>query len=269
MDQTLIINVLIVAIAATVVLLVLAVVVPRLRRDRSDVSFAPLAPAPLSARLGQAAFAGGGPSFGVGVPTMGTGREFVSSTPGPDAAAAIESAAHDGTTGLLLLPMWNRVLADEDARIRRYRRPATVVMLDIDGLDRLIERLGPEAADRLIPAVAETLRRSARSADHIARLGHGRFAALLPETDEVQAINYVERVRRACDLWLESGAIALRLAIGWSSTSGDIGLPDAQRIAGERMFAEVHRHARRAADALAHDDAPGAPGREPGGSRAI
>jgi len=34
---------------------------------------------------------------------------------------------------------------------------------------------------------------------------------LLTETDEIAAINYVERIRRACDLWLESGAIAMRL----------------------------------------------------------
>ena len=60
-----------------------------------------------------------------------------------------------------------------------------------------------------LPALADTIRRLARSADHVARLGPGRFAVLLPETDEVAAINYVERVRRACDLWLESGAMAL------------------------------------------------------------
>ena len=43
----------------------------------------------------------------------------------------------------------------------------------------------------------------------------------MPETDEVLAINYVERVRHACDLWLESGAVSLRLAIGWASSTGD------------------------------------------------
>ena len=56
--------------------------------------------------------------------------------------------------------------------------------------------------------------------------GAGRFAVLLPETDEIAAINYVERVRRACELWLESGAIALRLAIGWAGTAGDPSLAE-------------------------------------------
>jgi hypothetical protein len=71
---------------------------------------------------------------------------------------------------------------------------------------------------------------------------------LLPETDEIQAIHYIERVRRTCDLWLESGAVSLRLAIGWASASGDDSLHDAGRTATERMFAEVHRNARRSGD---------------------
>jgi diguanylate cyclase (GGDEF)-like protein len=139
-------------------------------------------------------------------------------------------------------------VADEDARVRRYKRPATVVMLELDGLDRLVQRLGAAAGDRIIPAVADTIGRHARASDHVARLDDGRFAVLLPETDEIQAINYIERVRRACDLWLESGAVALRLAIGWASAGGDDSLQDAARIATERMFAEIHRNARRSAD---------------------
>jgi hypothetical protein len=81
----------------------------------------------------------------------------------------------------------------------------------------------------------------------VARLAPGRFGALLPETDEIAAINYVERVRRACELWLESGAIALSLAVGWAGTTGDPTLIQAQRLASERMFVELRRH-RRATD---------------------
>ena len=63
------------------------------------------------------------------------------------------------------------------------------------------------------------------------------------------AINYVERIRRACDLWLESGAIAMRLAIGWASTGGDAGLNGAIRLATERMRVEMRRNARGVGDA--------------------
>ena len=162
--------------------------------------------------------------------------------------AAAGPAASDGIdplTGLRDAASFARLVALEEPRVVRYHRPATIVVLELDGLDRLVDRLGPDAGDRVIPALADTIRRGARGADIVARLDTGRFGVLLPETDEVAAINYVERVRRASELWLESGAMALRLAIGWAGTNGDTSLTDAHRVAVERMFAERRRAARR------------------------
>jgi diguanylate cyclase (GGDEF)-like protein len=133
---------------------------------------------------------------------------------------------------------WSRILEVENARLLRYRRPVTIVMADIEGLPRLADRIGNEPVQRLLPVVADALVREARSSDWIARLGEGRFAALLPETDEIQAINYVERVRTVCEPWLASAAVQLRLAIGWSSPSASSDLALAIRRAEERMNAD-------------------------------
>ena len=176
--------------------------------------------------------------------------------------------ARDPLTHLLDAAAFGHVLADEEARVARYHRPATVVVFELDGLDRLVDRLGPEAGDRVVPALADTIHRLARRADHVARLSPSRFAVLLPETDEVAAINYVERVRAACELWLESGAIAMRLAIGWAGTSGDLPLTLAMRTATERMLVEHRRNVRRGEGSLAAVPGPGAeapsrPGSEP------
>ena len=150
----------------------------------------------------------------------------------------------DPYSGLLLPAEWSRILGDEDARIRRYGRPATIVLIELDGLDRLIAALGQGAGNRLILAVADTLSRHARSADQLARLDMGRFGILLPETGEVEAVNYVERVRSACDLWLESGEIALRLAIGWAAPPIEGTLGDAVAVAEERVLVELRRNKR-------------------------
>ena len=69
------------------------------------------------------------------------------------------------------------------------------MLVELDGFDRLVDRLGEAAGARIVLATARTLRAEARAADRCARLGRGRFAVLLPETDEVRAINFVERVR--------------------------------------------------------------------------
>jgi diguanylate cyclase (GGDEF)-like protein len=154
----------------------------------------------------------------------------------------------DQLTGLLDSRSFREVLAQEDAREQRYERPATVVVFELDGLSKINDRLGPTTGDRIEVALADTIARLARRADYVARLEPGRYGVLLPETDEVAAINYVERIRRACDLWLESGAIAMRLAIGWASTGGDIQLATAIRTATDRMRIELRRNARSAGD---------------------
>lgn len=219
--QQVLLPLLVIVVIANIVLILVALIVAARRRRQAAAVRATLA-APAAAPR----------TAGFGAP--GTPRT-IEPTPGAGLFT-------DGLTGLLLPVPFARVMADEDARIQRYRRPATIVMVEVEGLDRLVERLGDSAIERLIPAVADSLRRNARESDHVARLAAGRFAILLPETDEVAAINYIERVRKACDLWLESGAVALRLAIGWASAA-ETSLAAAQLLATDRMFAETRRSA--------------------------
>ena len=168
--------------------------------------------------------------------------------PTPEPVAVEATPGTDALTGLLDGAAFARLVAAENSRVHRYHRPATVVIFELGGLDRLIDRLGTDAADRVVTALADTMRRLARDVDFVARLAPGRFGILLPETDEVAAINYVERVRRACELWLESGAIALSLAVGWAGTDGEPTLIEAQRLATERMYVELRRDARKASE---------------------
>ena len=241
MDKDTVTYLLVAALVATAVLIALAVAVPRFsRRGGRSLAASSAGSAALGIDIGDRGFAAMTMHETPSTPVRGRAGE---SPAGPPVTAGTDAA-----TGMLTPTGWGRVVADEDARVRRYRRPATIVMIELDGLDRLTSRLGEAAGERLVPAVAESIKRLAREADHVARLDHGRFGVLLPETDEIQAIHYVERVRRTCDLWLESGAVSLRLAIGWASATGDDSLHEAGRAATERMFAEVHRHALRAAE---------------------
>lgn len=144
----------------------------------------------------------------------------------------------DSLTGLEGPASWSRIIEIENARLMRYRRPVTVVMVEVEGLRRLAERLGDDPVDRLLPVIADALRREARATDWVARIGDGRFAAFLPETDEIQAINYVERIRLVCEPWLASAAVPLWLAIGWSGPTASSDLEFALLRAEERMHAD-------------------------------
>jgi diguanylate cyclase (GGDEF)-like protein len=172
---------------------------------------------------------------------------------GSTGQARVEPSARDAQPGFDGPLDWESRLRDEDARFARYRRAISVVMVELEGLDRLLARFGPDAAERIVPPVGQTLLRQARTTDHVARIGDGRFAVLLPETDEVQVINYVERVRVECDLWLAAGAVSMRLAIGWASPAPGSGLSSAMRVAEDRMNADRRRST--ATEDAATDDA--------------
>jgi diguanylate cyclase (GGDEF)-like protein len=147
----------------------------------------------------------------------------------------------DALTGAASAAAWSEAIAFEDRRFARYRRPATVVLAELDGLESVVAQLGPEAADRLIGPIGATLRRGARTSDFVARVGHARFAVLLTETDEVAATNFVERVRAACDLWFAAGRSSVRLACGWAMPIPGSHISDALRIAADRMDADRRR----------------------------
>jgi diguanylate cyclase (GGDEF)-like protein len=157
---------------------------------------------------------------------------------GPAVADETSISLIDPPTGLESPEAWRRAVEDEVVRLARYHRPATVVLVELDGFDRLTERLGQAAGARVVVATARTLRAHARAADRCARLGRNRFAVLLPETDEVATINFIERVRLECDRWLESGEVALRLAIGWTMLDAAEGASPAIRVAERRLDAE-------------------------------
>jgi diguanylate cyclase (GGDEF)-like protein len=164
---------------------------------------------------------------------------------GPTAPGGIPADPYvDDATGLDSRAAWDRALEEENARYVRYRRPVGVIVAELDGLVRFEREFGAEAARRILAAVGGAMRRGARRTDRVAHLGGGRFLVLLPETDEIQAINYVERVRAECERWLQAGAVALHISMGWASPSAVGELDTALRTAEERMYAERRRAAR-------------------------
>lgn len=65
---------------------------------------------------------------------------------------------------------------------RRYERPLSLLMLDIDHFKRVNDEHGHACGDEAIRGVAQVLRSVLRDADLVARVGGEEFCALLPET---------------------------------------------------------------------------------------
>jgi diguanylate cyclase (GGDEF)-like protein len=123
----------------------------------------------------------------------------------------------DGLTGLEGPDFWHRMVIAELTRSARYGRPLTLVLLDVDGMLDILRIWGAEVARHTLHETAQCLRRMARTSDHLMRIGPTRFGILLTETDEIAAINFVDRVREAGPLSVPRTADLVRFTFGWAS----------------------------------------------------
>jgi hypothetical protein len=136
-------------------------------------------------------------------------------------------------------------LRREAARAERYGRPATIVAVEfaLDEPTPIGVAGGParrsrgEQVDRLAGPIGYTLRREARDSDRVARVAPNRFHVLLPETSAGEARGYVERARRACEVWFAGVGIAVRLRIEAASTTRERSLTEALAALEERLSA--------------------------------
>ena len=91
---------------------------------------------------------------------------------------AVSEAETDALTGLLNRPGWERWLAREEDRFRRFGDPACVVMMDLDGLKTVNDTEGHDAGDRFIRRTAAALTRGVRGDAPVARLGGDEFGII-------------------------------------------------------------------------------------------
>ena len=87
-------------------------------------------------------------------------------------------------------------VAEEFARAHRYALTFSLVLLDVERLGELNQRLGPEAGDRLLAELGAVLQQELRRPDYVARYGDDEFALVLPETGTEGARRSLDRVRR-------------------------------------------------------------------------
>jgi len=114
-----------------------------------------------------------------------------------DADVQRKLATIDSMTGLPNRRQFFVAAEVERERSRRYRRPLSMLMIDIDAFKSINDSLGHDFGDQVIVMVANVCRGLIRSTDLIARLGGEEFALLLPETGLKDAADLAERLREA------------------------------------------------------------------------
>lgn len=103
-------------------------------------------------------------------------------------------AITDPLTGLYNRHKLHEVLDHEIERARRYDRPLTAIMLDMDRMKTINDSFGHAAGDQAIQMVADAIRNSVRKLDLPVRVGGDEFLILLPEADLRMAGKVARRI---------------------------------------------------------------------------
>jgi diguanylate cyclase (GGDEF)-like protein len=157
-------------------------------------------------------------------------QEALGGAPAPPAPVQLRSASADrpdadirpsaGLAGLAEATTWEDLVRDESARAARFGRPSMVVTATLPQLEDVAERWGRDAADRVVAEITRVLESEGRAVDRMALLGDSTFGILLPETGELGASRFAERVRAATDAWLVSAGLSVRLELAWANVPG-------------------------------------------------
>ncbi len=106
-----------------------------------------------------------------------------------------EQSRFDDLTGLATHGAFKERIEREFQRATRYRRPLSLLMVDVDYFKHYNDSFGHPAGDRLLRRVGRMVAGELRRVDFGARYGGDEFAVILPETPKTAAAVVAERIR--------------------------------------------------------------------------
>ncbi|MBI1784029.1 diguanylate cyclase [Candidatus Sumerlaeota bacterium] len=110
---------------------------------------------------------------------------------------AEEKSLTDPLTQLYNRRYLDRVMEIERARIKRYGRPISMMMIDLCDFKKINDRFGHVYGDEVLRETAAILKANVRDPDIVVRFGGDEFVVLLPDTDVRQAKLAQDRIEKA------------------------------------------------------------------------
>lgn len=140
-----------------------------------------------------------------------------------------ELAMRDGLTGLLNHRVFQEKIVNEQQRLLRYKRPFSLMLLDIDHFKKFNDTYGHQTGDMVLRSVASCLTISCRATDMAFRYGGEEFCMILPETELEKASIFAQRVNvrvRNTKVATPHGDLSVTVSIGLAEGGGWSNSPD-------------------------------------------
>lgn len=112
----------------------------------------------------------------------------------------ISMGINDTITGLYNSFYFNERLSEELKRARRYNLKLSLILVEVDKFNNLLDSYGREVCDGIHKEIAEILRTYCRETDVIARLENDVLGIILIQSDRSNAILIAERIRMAVEV---------------------------------------------------------------------
>ncbi len=124
-------------------------------------------------------------------------------------------ATRDQLTGLLNRREFDRIIAEEEERARRFGHPFSLVLMDIDHFKRVNDTHGHQVGDKVLVELARRLAEGLRDVDRAVRFGGEEFALVVMQADRAAATEAAQRARTAVERapFVISPELALRITI--------------------------------------------------------
>ncbi|MFA6499439.1 MAG: diguanylate cyclase [Desulfurivibrionaceae bacterium] len=128
-------------------------------------------------------------------------------------------ALHDPLTGLANRRHLDIVAESTLARARRHGTPFAIIMLDLDHFKHYNDTHGHSAGDRLLVAVAKTMKQEVRETSLVVRYGGEEFLILLADTERNAALAVAERIRLKIQ---ENTEVTVSLGVSWTTAASPL-----------------------------------------------
>lgn len=110
-----------------------------------------------------------------------------------------ESSITDSKTGLYTNDFFFQHLNTTLSSVKRYKQSAAVLILDIDFFKKFNDTWGHLLGDKVLVSIANTLKKTLRNEDCIARFGGEEFSVLLSQCTQESVFKVAERIRMAIE----------------------------------------------------------------------